>query len=325
MPKGAFMAARIIGTGSALPEHIVTNDFLSTIVETSDEWISERTGIRERRIAKDETTSTLAAAAAKRAIENAGIKGSEVDLIIVATITPDSTMPSTACTVQHEIGAENAFCFDISAACTGFLYALSCAYAYIKAEMCKNAVVIGAETISRAIDWNDRGTCVLFGDGAGAVVISEDKEGKMTFVQSSDGSKGEVLSCKGRTLNNVLVNNTDENPFIYMDGQGVFKFAVKKVPECIEELLEITNTDREEVKYFCLHQANKRILSSVAKRLKQPEEKFPLNLDKYGNTSAASIPILLDELYQSNKLQAGDKIIISGFGGGLTWGAALIE
>lgn len=319
------MAASIIGTGSALPENIITNDYLSTVVETSDEWINERTGIRARRIAKEENTSTLAALAAENAIENAAIEASEIDLIIVATLTPDSNMPSTACMVQKEIKAENAFCFDVSAACTGFVYALSSAYAYIASGMCKTALVIGAETISRTIDWTDRGTCVLFGDGAGAVVIKEDAKGKMTFVQGSDGSKGDALVCKGRSLKNLLIDNQDEIPYIYMDGQEVFKFAVKKVPECVEQVLIKANTDINDVKYFCLHQANKRIISSVAKRLKQPEDKFPINLDKYGNTSAASIPILLDELYKSNTLKIGEKIVISGFGGGLTWGAALIE
>lgn len=319
------MAAKIIGTGSALPENIITNEFLSTVVETSDEWISDRTGIRERRIAKEETTSSLASLAAERAIANAGLDKSEIDLIIVATFTPDSHMPSTACAVQKELGATNAFCFDIGAACTGFLYALSCAYAYITSGMYKNAVVIGAETISRAIDWTDRGTCVLFGDGAGAVVIREDAEGKMTFVQGSDGTKGDALVCNRKSLNNLLVNNIDVNQYISMDGQEVFKFAVKKVPECVEQVLKKANTDINDVKYFCLHQANKRIISSVAKRLKQSEEKFPVNLDKYGNTSAASIPILLDEMYQSDKIKHGDKIVISGFGGGLTWGAAVIE
>ena len=325
MPKGAVMAASIIGTGSALPENIITNDYLSTVVETSDEWINERTGIRARRIAKEENTSTLAALAAERAIENAAIDANEIDLIIVATLTPDSNMPSTACMVQKEIKAENAFCFDVSAACTGFVYALSSAYAYIASGMCKTALVIGAETISRTIDWTDRGTCVLFGDGAGAVVIKEDAKGKMTFVQGSDGSKGDALVCKGRSLKNLLIDNQDEIPYIYMDGQEVFKFAVKKVPECVEQVLIKANADINDVKYFCLHQANKRIISSVAKRLKQPEDKFPINLDKYGNTSAASIPILLDELYKSNTLKFGEKIVISGFGGGLTWGAALIE
>lgn len=325
MPKGAVMAARIIGTGSSLPKHIITNDFLSTIVDTNDEWIRERTGIRERRIAKEETTSLLASKAAKKAVESAGINIDEVDLIIVATFTPDSQMPSTACMVQQEIKAVNAVCFDISAACTGFLYALSCAYAYIQSGMYKTALVIGAETISKMIDWTDRSTCVLFGDGAGAVVIREDKIGKMTFVQGSDGSKGDVLTCKSRNLNNLLTEYKEENPFIYMDGQDVFKFAVKKVPECIEQLFLKADIDREEVKYYCLHQANKRIIASVAKRLKQSEDKFPMNLDQYGNTSAASIPILLDELYRTNQIKEGDKFVISGFGGGLTWGAALIE
>lgn len=325
MPKGAFMAARIIGTGSGLPEHIVTNDYLSTMVDTSDEWIKERTGIRERRISEGETTSDLASKAAKQALESAGMPGEQIELILVATFTPDSHMPSTACMVQQSIKAVNAVCFDISAACTGFVYALSCAYAYIQAGMYKNALVIGAETISKTVDWTDRGTCVLFGDGAGAVVVQADELGKMTFVQGADGSKGGVLTYKGQGLNNLLTRSDDNKSYIYMDGQEVFKFAVKKVPECMEELLVKTNTDMDEIKYFCLHQANKRIIHSVAKRLKQPEEKFPMNLDKYGNTSAASIPILLDELYRKNCIQKGDKYIISGFGGGLTWGAALIE
>lgn len=325
MPKGAFMAARIIGTGSGLPEHIVTNDYLSTVVDTSDEWIRERTGIRERRISKGETTSDLASKAAKQALESAGMSSDQIELILVATFTADSHMPSTACLVQQEIKATNAVCFDISAACTGFVYALSCAYAYIHAGMYKNALVIGAETISKTVDWTDRGTCVLFGDGAGAVVVQADESGKMTFVQGSDGSKGRALTYYGKSMNNLLTSSNDNNSYISMNGQEVFKFAVKKVPECMEELFVKTNVDIDEVKYFCLHQANKRIIHSVAKRLKQPEEKFPINLDKYGNTSAASIPILLDELYKDNRIQKGDKFVISGFGGGLTWGAALIE
>lgn len=319
------MAARIIGTGIGVPEHRVTNDYLSTIVDTSDEWIRERTGIRERRISRGETTSNLAVKAAQNALENAGVKASEIDLILVATFTPDSFMPSTACLVQKEIEAMNAVCFDISAACTGFVYALSCAYAYIQAGMYKNALVIGAETISKTVDWSDRSTCVLFGDGAGAVVLKQDSTCKMTFVQGSDGRKGNVLTYPAKGLSNPMVEEEKEDAYIGMDGQEVFKFAVKKVPECVEELLVKTNTNIEEIKFFCLHQANKRILSSVAKRLKQPEEKFPMNLDHYGNTSAASIPILLDELYRSNQIEKGDKIILSGFGGGLTWGAALIE
>lgn len=319
------MAARIIGTGSGLPEHIVTNDYLSTVVDTSDEWIRERTGILERRISNGETTSELASKAAKHALESANMSSEQIDLILVATFTPDSYMPSTACMVQQAIKAVNAVCFDISAACTGFVYALSCAYAYIQAGMYKNALVIGAETISKTVDWTDRGTCVLFGDGAGAVVVQADELGKMTFVQGADGSKGGVLTYKGQGLNNLLTRSADNKSYISMDGQEVFKFAVKKVPECMEELLIKTNIDMDEIKYFCLHQANKRIIHSVAKRLKQPEEKFPMNLDKYGNTSAASIPILLDELYRKNYIQKGDKYIISGFGGGLTWGAALIE
>lgn len=327
------MSARITGTGSAVPSSIIDNDFLSNIVDTNDEWISSRTGIKRRRIAKEaesENVVSLAAKAANKAIANAGILSESIELIIVATMSPDSYMPNTACSVQAEIGANKAVCFDINAACSGFVFALSCAYSFISQGMYKKALVIGAENLSKLIDWEDRGTCVLFGDGAGAVVLEADSETGMSFVQGSDGSRADALTIRGRELNNLLTGENKnslrhEDDYIKMDGQEVFKFAVKKVPECINQVLEKAEASASDIKYFCLHQANLRIIKSVAKRLGQPEDKFPVNLTEYGNTSGASIPILLDELFESGKLLKGDKIVIAGFGAGLTWGSALIE
>lgn len=319
------MTSRIIGTGSYAPARIITNDDLAKIVETSDEWISSRTGIRERRIAEDEGTSAMAAKAAQYAIENAGINAEDVDIIIMATSSPDNCFPSGACEVQAAIGAVNAAAFDISAACTGFVFALSTMQAFIQAGICKTGLVIGADCLSKLTDWSDRSTCVLFGDGAGAAVIRAEETGVIHSIMRSDGVKGHVLSCVARSEGNFLNGKTPEPGYMYMDGQEVFKFAVKRVPECINQILEQTNTDIEDIKYFVLHQANFRIFESMAKRLKQPMEKFPMNIERYGNTSAASVPLMLDELNREGRLQAGDKIILSGFGGGLTWGAILLE
>lgn len=319
------MTSRIIGTGSYAPARIITNDDLAKIVETSDEWISSRTGIRERRIAEEEGTSAMAARAAQCAIDNAGIKAEDVDIIIMATSSPDNCFPSGACEVQAAIGAVNAAAFDISAACTGFVFALSTMQAFIQAGICKTGLVIGADCLSKLTDWSDRSTCVLFGDGAGAAVIRAEETGVIHSIMRSDGVKGHVLSCVARSEGNFLNGKTPEPGYMYMDGQEVFKFAVKRVPECINQILEQTNTDIEDIKYFVLHQANFRIFESMAKRLKQPMEKFPMNIERYGNTSAASVPLMLDELNREGRLQAGDKIILSGFGGGLTWGAILLE
>lgn len=319
------MAARIIGTGSYYPSEVVNNNFLSNIVDTNDEWISSRTGIKERRITKGEGTSILATKASIEAIKDASINPLDIDLIIVATMSPDSHLPNTACEVQMNIMALNAICFDINVACTGFVYAVNTAHAYINSGLCKTVLIIGAETISKLIDWSDRSTCVLFGDGAGAVIIKEDKIGIVDMVMGSDGSKKDALTCNQRELINLFNKKEQTVDYIKMEGQEVFKFAVKKVPECILELLEKTNTKTEDVKYFVLHQANKRILQSVAKRLNVPEEKVPMNLDRFGNTSAASIPMLLDELNKQGKINPLDIIVISGFGGGLTWGATLLE
>lgn len=319
------MTARIIGTGSAVPEQIVTNEDLSKIVETSDEWISSRSGIKERRLAKEETTTSLAILAGKRALENAGIASEEIEVIIVATCTPDYFFPNTACQVQEAIGAKHAVAFDLSAACSGFLFALSTAQAYIKGGIYQKALIIGAETMSKMIDWSDRSTCVLFGDGAGAAVVSAEETGVLELVQKSDGTGKGVLSCKARETRNLLNHESETKEYLYMEGQPVFKFAVKTVPECVEEVLKKAEVKKEEIRYYILHQANSRIIQSVAKRLKEPEEKFPMNLSLYGNTSAASIPILLDEMNRNGLLNRGDKLVFSGFGAGLTWGAVLLE
>lgn len=319
------MVARIIGTGSAVPENIVTNDDLSKVVDTNDEWISTRTGIRERRIAKEENTTILACRAAKSALENAGMDAADVELIIVATCTPDSFFPNTACQVQKEIGAWKAVGFDLSAACSGFIFALNTVQAYMKSGIYQNALIIGVETMSKLLNWEDRGTCVLFGDGAGAVVVKADETGFMDMAQWSDGRGDSVLTCGARQMKNLLVPGAQEADYVAMDGQPVFKFAVKKVPECITQVLEKNGTEKAEIKYYVLHQANSRIIQSVAKRLKEGEEKFPVNLERHGNTSAASIPILLDEMNRDQRLEKGDKIVMSGFGAGLTWGAVLLE
>lgn len=321
------MTSRIIGTGSYAPEQIVTNDDLAKIVDTNDEWIVSRTGIHERRIAADasEGTSHMSTEAARRALEHANIKAEELDIILLATSSPDHCFPNGACEVQAAIGAHKAVAYDISAACSGFIFALNTLQAFIQAGIYRTGLVIGTDTLSKLTDWTDRGTCVLFGDGAGAAVVQAQDTGLIHMVMGSDGTKGPVLSCEARTGGNFLNGKTPELGYMYMDGQEVFKFAVKKVPECVRQVLDEAQTDIREVKYFVLHQANYRIFESVAKRLKQPMEKFPVNIDRYGNTSGATIPMMLDELNREGKLERGDKIVLAGFGGGLTWGAALLE
>ncbi len=319
------MKTRIIGTGSCLPETVVTNDDLSKIMDTSDEWISSRTGIRERHLAKEETTAGMSAEAAKKAMQNAGVTADEIDLIIVGTVSADHVTPSCACEVQAQIGAKNAAAFDINAACSGFIFSLNIVNAYLQTGIYKTALIIGAETLSKMIDWNDRSTCVLFGDGAGAAVVrADDAAGLLSFDQGSDGSRGMVLAGRNRTNNNPLVETSKELQYVRMNGQEVYKFAVTAVPESIHKVLEEAKMTPDDIDYFVLHQANIRIIQSVAKRLKVPEEKFPISLDHCGNISAASVPILLDEMNQKGMLQPGIKIVLSGFGGGLTWASAVI-
>lgn len=319
------MTSRIIGTGSCLPETVVTNDDLSKIMETSDEWITSRTGIRERRLAKEETTASMAAAAARIAIQDAGLTAQDIDLILVGTITADYVTPSVACEIQAAIGAAKAVAFDINAACSGFMFALNTAHAYLQSGLAKTALVLGVETLSKIMDWNDRSTCVLFGDGAGAAVVRADETGLLSFDQGSDGAKGMVLSCPARTNNNPLIETDQQLKYVYMDGQEVYKFAVKIVPDSIQKAVEKAGIGMKDVKYFVLHQANIRILQSVSKRLKIDMDRFPVSLDHCANTSAASVPILLDEMNRKGMLQRGDKIVMSGFGGGLTWGTSVLE
>ena len=319
------MTVRIKGTGSCLPKTVVTNDYLAGIMDTSDEWISSRTGIRERRLVKEETTTYLSSVAAMEALKDSGITAEEIDLILVATITGDYTTPSTACMVQAEIGAHNAVAFDIAGACAGFMFALHTAYAYMQTGMYKKVLVVGAETLSKIMDWQDRSTCVLFGDGAGAVVLESDTVGLMAFDQGSDGVKGKVLTCLGRGNHNPLVKETESLGYVKMDGQEVYNFAVSTVPASIQKVLSQAGIGTEDVDYYLLHQANIRILQSVAKRLKVSEDKFPICLDHCGNMSAASVPVLLDEVNRKGMLKRGQKLILSGFGAGLTWGTALLE
>lgn len=319
------MTARIIGTGAYAPERIVTNKDLMEFLDTDDAWIRERTGICERRVSVSEGTSELALQAARRAIENAGIKPEEIDVIVVATSSPDRSFPSAATDVQGMLGAVNAFAFDITAACSGFIYGLHIIEGFFKAGIYKTGLVIGAETLSKVLDWSDRGSCILFGDGAGAAVVKAEKTGVVKTLVGSDGTKGWVLECQARSLDNCLTGKKPELGLMKMDGQEVFKFAVKIIPKIVKQLLEETETPSEDVKYYVLHQANSRILESASRRLKIPMEKIPSNIARYGNTSAASIPILLDELNRDGKLNRGDKLVLSGFGAGLTWGATLLE
>ena len=268
----------------------------------------------------------MAVRASVQALERAGMKAEEIDLLIVATITGDTETPSTSCRVQAEIGAHRAVAFDVNAACSGFLYGMHIAEAFIRSGIYRNALVIGSETMSKIIDWTDRSTCVLFGDGAGAAVLAGTEEpGILSQIVGSNGGKWEVLECQGRPNENPLNKEERKPGYLTMNGQEVFKFAVKTVPVCVEEALEKAGVGADEVKYFLLHQANKRIIQSVAKRLGQPEEKFPMNLDQCGNTSAASLPILLAQMDEQGLLQRGDKLVLSGFGAGLTWGACLLE
>ena len=319
------MTARIAGIGAYVPETIVTNDDLAKIVETSDEWISSRTGIRERRISTKEGTSDLAAEAARRALEAAGVKPEELDLIILGTSSPDCNYPSGACEIQAKIGAVNAAAFDISAACSGFIFAMNIVQGFFKSGIYQTALIIGAETLSKVVDWDDRSTCVLFGDGAGAAVLKNEESGIIDMLMGSDGTKGEALKCTSRSLGNFLTGERPELGFMTMDGHEVFRFAVKRVPESIESLMKRNQTAKEDIRYYILHQANERIVEAVARRLKEPMDKFPMIIEKYGNTSTASIPLLLDDMVKKGILKTGDKIILSGFGAGMTWGAVLLE
>jgi len=322
--------ARVIGTGAYLPERRLTNQELERMVETSDRWIIERTGIRERRIAApEEATSDLAAAAGRQALAASGVAASSVELIIVATATPDMLFPSTACLVQDRLGAKQAFAFDLSAACTGFLYALAVADQYIRAGTYRTILVIGAEVLSRMIDWTDRSTCILFGDGAGAVVLQADQgaRGLLSTHLHSDGALWDLIHIPGGGSRRPPSVETLANRmnFVKMKGSETFRVAVRALEEVAREALTANGLTPEELTLIIPHQANLRILQAVAERLAVPEGKVVINVDRYGNTSAASIPIALDEAVRGGRIKPDDLLLLEAFGAGLTWGAALMR
>ena len=302
------------------------NEEIVRMVDTSDEWIRERTGIGSRHVSAGETVASLAADACSRALQDAGKKADEVELLLVATCSPDDVAPCTACQVQERIGAGNAVAFDLNAACAGFLFALHTAWAYVEAGIYRNALIAGSEVLSKIVDWEDRGTCILFGDGAGAAYVERcDTGGILGFVQHADGSRGSVLSCGSRVLENPWCVRGDFQKYLRMDGREVFAFAVRQVPLNVETALEKAGLAIEDVDLFVLHQANRRIIEGIAKRLGADLSRFPMNLERVGNTSSAAIPLLLDELNRQGRLHRGMKLVLSGFGAGLTCGACVLE
>ncbi len=307
------MTGRIVGTGSYIPELVWDNNKLTEFMDTNDEWIRERTGIARRHISENLTTSQMAVEAAKRTMENAAKQGyfaEQVDAIFVCSVTPDLSVPCIACEVQNAIGAKKAFCYDLNAACSGFVFAYNMAVSYMNMGMIKTALIIGSERLSGILDWSDRGTGILFGDGAGAMLVTA-CEGPYGMVMHSEGESGDALLCQvGGKLS--------------MDGQKVFRFAVKRVPEVITELLEQMQMTKEDVDVFLLHQANMRIIESVVKKLGLNMEKVPVNIAEMGNTSSASLGILIDELNQRGELKPGSRMVMAGFGAGLSWGAGYV-
>lgn len=323
--------ARIAGTGSYLPSRVLTNFDLEKMVETSDEWITTRTGIKERRIAEeDEATSDLAFIAADRAIRDAGIEPEDIDLIIVATVTPDMLFPSTACIVQDRIGAKNAGAFDILAACSGFIYGLSMASCFIETGKYSAILVIAGDVLSKITDWSDRSTCVLFGDGAGAAVVmaSDDEERRILgFDLGSDGSAGDLLKLPGGGSRIPISQRVlDERlHYIKMVGNEVFKYAVRVMERSVLKLIGSLGISTEEIGCFIPHQANMRIISAVAERLGLPMDKVYTNVERYGNVSAASVAIALDEARKDGKIKDGDLVVMTAFGGGFTWGSCAVR
>ncbi|MFJ8530144.1 beta-ketoacyl-ACP synthase III [Bacillus sp. NPDC094106] len=307
------MNVGILGIGRYVPEKVVTNQDLEKIMDTSDEWIRTRTGIAERRIADDTIdTSYMAVEAAKKAIENAGISGEEIDLILVATVTPDRSFPAVACVIQEQIAAKHAAAMDLGAACAGFMYGMITAQQFIQTGTYKNVLVVGSDKLSKIVDWNDRNTAVLFGDGAGAVIMGPVSEGKgiLSFELGADGSGGKHLY---------------QDEYVMMNGREVFKFAVRQLGDSCLRVLEKAGLTKEDVDFLVPHQANIRIMESARERLNLPQEKMSMTIEKFGNTSASSIPIAMVEELQNGRIQDGDLIILVGFGGGLTWGAVALR
>ncbi|MCI8544146.1 MAG: ketoacyl-ACP synthase III [Lachnospiraceae bacterium] len=320
------MSIRIMGTGSALPGRRVENREIVELVDTSDEWIRERTGIGSRHVSTGETVAALAADACGQALADAGRQAEEVELLLVATCSPEDVAPCMACQIQSRIGAGNAVAFDLNAACAGFLFALHTAWAYVEAGIYRNALIAGSEVLSKLVDWEDRGTCILFGDGAGAVYVEKcETGGILSFVQHADGSRGAVLAGGSRPLENPWAGQRDFQKFLRMDGREVFAFALRQVPLNVEEALGKAHLTVGDVELFVLHQANRRIIEGISKRLGADISLFPMNLDQVGNTSSAAIPLLLDQLNRKGKLRRGMRLVLSGFGAGLTCGACVME
>ena len=319
--------ARISQVAHYVPEQVVTNDDLAQLMDTNDEWISSRTGIKQRHISRTESTSDLATEVAKKLLKQARIKGEDLDFIIVATITPDSMMPSTAARVQANIGAKKAFAFDLTAACSGFVFALSTAEKFISSGRFLKGLVIGSETLSKAVDWSDRSTAVLFGDGAGGVLIeASDTLHFLAESLNSDGSRSECLTYGQSSLHSPFANQDQANFFLKMDGRAIFDFAIRDVAKSIKETIEVSPIETKDLDYLLLHQANIRILDKMARKIGVDREKLPANMMEYGNTSAASIPILLSECVEKAmiRLDGSQTILLSGFGGGLTWGTLIL-
>jgi 3-oxoacyl-[acyl-carrier-protein] synthase-3 len=315
--------SRIVGTGSYLPKQVVTNaDFAKRGLDTNDAWIRERTGIAQRHIAdKEQTSSDLALAACRNALQAADLQPSDVDLIIVATSTPDFVFPSTACLLQAKLGIKGGAAFDVQAVCSGFVYGLATADAFIRSGANRKALVVGAEVFSRILDWSDRTTCVLFGDGAGAVVLAaSDKPGIHASILRADGSHAGILNVAGNVSGGAIVGT----PFLKMDGQAVFKFAVRVLEESARETVEAAHMKIEDVDWLIPHQANVRILEATAKRLGLPRERLVVTVDHHGNTSAASVPLALDEYVRAGKIRSGQRVLLQGVGGGFTWGSSLV-
>jgi len=315
--------SRIVGTGSYLPAQVRTNRDLEKLVDTSDEWIFTRTGIRQRHIAADdERTSDLALAASRNALEAAGIKPQDLDLIIVATTTPDMIFPSAACILQAKLGVKNCPAFDVQAVCSGFIYGLSIADQFVRTGQSRTVLVVGAEIYSRILDWTDRGTCVLFGDGAGAVVLTaSDSPGILSTHLHADGSYQNLLSVPGSVAGGEVVGR----PFLQMEGNAVFKFAVKVLDEVVGEALAKNQLQKSDIDWLIPHQANIRIIQSTAKKLGMSMEKVVVTVDRHGNTSAASIPLALDEAVRDGRIRSGQHVLLEGVGGGFTWGAVLVK
>lgn len=318
------MFSRITGIGSFLPGQPVSNDDLAKRgIETSDEWIVSRTGIRSRHLAApDETASDLALEASRRALAAAGLDAADLDLIVVATSTPDFIFPSTACLLQSKLGNRGATAFDVQAVCSGFVYGLTIAEKFIRSGSHRRALVVGAEVFSRILDWSDRGTCVLFGDGAGAVILeASDKPGILATALHADGAHHGILSVPGSVCGGKVIGD----PFLRMDGQAVFKFAVRVLAEVADECCAAAGIAPSEIDWLIPHQANIRILEATAKRIRMPMDKVVVSVDRHGNTSAASVPLALDEAVRDGRIRAGQKVMLEGVGGGFTWGAVLLE